>query len=232
MLVKELLKDVPYNMISDNGLWDVNIDNVSYNTFNIKENTLYLLIPGFSFNPYEKVDEIYATSKVKLFVTEKPLPGKPYVLVDNSKIAFSIICRNYFNIDFDKLLLFGVTGTNGKTTTNYLLENILLASNRKVVRIGTTEYKIIDKKVEANNTTPGIYEIFEMISEGFKNGARGICMEVSSHALDQNRVFGLKFDVAIFTNLTGDHLDYHKTMESYYEAKQKLFTKEYSKKLQ
>jgi len=71
-----------------------------------------------------------------------------------------------------------------------------------------------------------------MISEGFKNGARGICMEVSSHALDQNRVFGLKFDVAIFTNLTGDHLDYHKTMESYYEAKQKLFTKEYSKKLQ
>jgi UDP-N-acetylmuramoyl-L-alanyl-D-glutamate--2,6-diaminopimelate ligase len=229
MLVRELLKGISVKRISDDNLYDINVENISFNTKDIKPNSAFVLVKGINFDPYEKVDEIFNSKNVRLFITEKPLPEKPYVLVENTRKTFGIICRNFFNIDFIKMKFIGITGTNGKTTTNYLIDSILKVSGHKTIRIGTTEYMIVDEKIEANNTTPGIYDIFEMIAKGVKKGATAVCMEVSSHALDQDRVYGLNFDVAIFTNLTGDHLDYHKTMEHYYQSKKKLFTKEYSK---
>lgn len=229
MLVKDLLKGIDIVKISNSEILNEEIENVSINTNKITDNSAFILIIGTTFNPYDKVEDIYKTGKVKLFISEKELPGKPYILLKNCREALGIICKNFYNIDLDKFLLIGVTGTNGKTTTNYIMDSILTKSGRKTIRIGTTEYKVLDKVLEANNTTPGTYELFEIIHEGSKKGADSLCMEVSSHALDQNRAAGLKFDTAIFTNLTGDHLDYHKTMEEYYAAKRKLFTEQASK---
>ncbi len=229
MLVRELIRGIEVKEVSDDNLLDFELSNISFNTNDIKPNSAFVLIKGSSFDPYEKVDEIFSSGKVKLFITEKRLEKYPYILVENCRKAFGLLCRNYFNIDFGKVKLFGVTGTNGKTTTNYLIDAILKSAGIKTIRIGTTEYMVVDERIDANNTTPGIYEIFEMIQRGVQKGAGAVCMEVSSHALDQDRVYGLKFDVAIFTNLTGDHLDYHKSMENYYESKKRLFSEEYSK---
>lgn len=229
MLVRDILKGVEVLKLSKDRLLDLSVENISINTNRIKENSVYILISGSNFNPYEKIDEIYNTNKVKLFFSDRELGDKPFIMLNDCRMELHKICRNFFGINFDEMLMFGVTGTNGKTTTNYLLDSILKVEKRKTIRIGTTEYKIVDEVIEANNTTPGTYDIFELIYRGYRKGASAVCMEVSSHALDQKRVAGLIFDVAIFTNLTGDHLDYHKTMEEYYLAKKKLFTKGYSK---
>lgn len=230
MLVKNLIEGIEIKEVSENKIFEMEIDNLSFDTRGIKSDSAFILIKGSSFDPYEKVKEIYDSGKVKFFISEKRIENYPYLLVENCRKAFGLLCRNYFGIDFSRILLFGVTGTNGKTTTNYLVDSILKAAEFKTIRIGTTEYMIVDESIDANNTTPGIYEIFEMIKKGVEKGGCAVCMEVSSHALEQDRVFGLKFDVAIFTNLTGDHLDYHKSMENYYESKKKLFTEEYSRR--
>ncbi|MCX8084518.1 MAG: UDP-N-acetylmuramoyl-L-alanyl-D-glutamate--2,6-diaminopimelate ligase [Calditerrivibrio sp.] len=229
MLAKYLLNGVEYCSISDTKLLELEVMDISFNTNDIKEQSVFVLIKGSSFDPYKVVDDLYRSGKVLFFISEIPLQGIPCVVVSNCRSAFGIICRNLFDIDFRKVKLFGVTGTNGKTTTNYLIDNILRKAGYKTVRIGTTDYCIVDEKYEAVNTTPGIYDIFSMIRQGLTKGGNAVCMEVSSHALDQGRVFGLNFDVSVFTNLSGDHLDYHKTMEDYYQAKRKLFTKQYSK---
>jgi len=230
MLVNQLISGLDIKEISDNALLSINIDNLSFNSNDIKPNSVFVLIKGSSFDPYTKVDDIFSSGKVLCFITEQRLENKPYILVENSRKAFGILCRNFFSIDFSRFKLYGVTGTNGKTTTNYLIDSILKKAGFKTVRIGTTEYMVVDEKLEANNTTPSIYDIFSMLDNGVKKGATAACMEVSSHALDQDRVYGLHFDAAVFTNLTGDHLDYHKSMENYYLAKKKLFTNEYSKR--
>jgi UDP-N-acetylmuramoyl-L-alanyl-D-glutamate--2,6-diaminopimelate ligase len=117
----------------------------------------------------------------------------------------------------------GITGTNGKTTTAYLVESLLNAAARKTVLVGTIEYHVAGDVRPSVHTTPESRDLFELMAEGVSRGATELVTEVSSHALDQGRAFGVNFDVAIFTNLTRDHLDYHKTLESYYAAKRLLF---------
>ena len=113
-----------------------------------------------------------------------------------------------------------ITGTNGKTTSSYILENIL----EKTSRIGTTGNRILDEEFETVNTTPESLELIKLINESVKRGVEYFIMEVSSHALEIGRVNMLEFDSAIFTNLTQDHLDFHKTMENYFNAKKKMFS--------
>ena len=125
----------------------------------------------------------------------------------------------------EDIKLIGITGTNGKTTSCYLIYQALNKVNLKCAYIGTIGF-YLDKKIkDLNNTTPGILDIYEMILEAKKNGCKYVVMEVSSHALAQDRVYSLLYDIAIITNLTEDHLDYHKNMEDYAKAKQKLFNK-------
>ena len=120
------------------------------------------------------------------------------------------------------LKIIGITGTNGKTTSTYLFESILGKEN--VARIGTVEYKIGDEVIEAPNTTPESLDIVKMCKKAVEKGLEYLVMEVSSHALSLGRVDMLEFDVASFTNLTLDHLDYHENMDNYFQAKRKLFT--------
>lgn len=130
---------------------------------------------------------------------------------------------NWFNNPAKKLKVIGVTGTNGKTSVSYMIKQILEECGKKVGLIGTIQNVIADEVLPSKNTTPSSYELNSMFALMLKAGCEYCVMEVSSHALDQNRVYGIDFEVAIFTNLTQDHLDYHITMENYMNAKKKLF---------
>lgn len=144
--------------------------------------------------------------------------------VENGRHTLAAISANFFAHPEGKLYLSGVTGTNGKTTTTYLLESMLRSSGRICILAGTIEYHVAGEIRPSLHTTPESRDIFQLLTEGVAAGATEAVMEVSSHALDQGRVWGLHWDTAVFTNLTQDHLDYHGDMESYFQAKAKMFS--------
>jgi len=144
-------------------------------------------------------------------------------LVSHGRTVLAALAANYFAHPEEKLKLIGVTGTNGKTTTAFIAEAMLNAAGRKCVLVGTIEVHIAGEVQSTPHTTPESRDLFELMSEGVRRGATEMVMEVSSHALDQGRVASLPFDVAVFTNLTRDHLDYHGTMEEYFAVKKRLF---------
>ncbi|HEY4048273.1 MAG TPA: UDP-N-acetylmuramoyl-L-alanyl-D-glutamate--2,6-diaminopimelate ligase [Acidobacteriaceae bacterium] len=143
--------------------------------------------------------------------------------IPHGRRALATLSANFFGHPEEQLKLSAVTGTNGKTTTAFLLEAMLSHQGRTTILVGTIEYHVAGKVKPSPHTTPESRDLFELFREGLDAGASEAVMEVSSHALDQGRVFGLTFDVAIFTNLTRDHLDYHGSMENYFAAKRKLF---------
>src|SRR5581483_5579105 len=137
--------------------------------------------------------------------------------------ALALLSANFCGHPADRLVITGITGTNGKSTTAFILESILEAAGRKSVLIGTIEYHVAGKILPAPHTTPESLELNRILAKAVADGATEAVMEVSSHALEQQRVYAIPFEVAVFTNLTRDHLDYHKTMEGYFAAKQILF---------
>src|SRR4029077_11858964 len=126
---------------------------------------------------------------------------------------------NFYKRPAERLAVTGITGTNGKSTTAFLLESILAAAGRKSALIGTIEYHVAGRIMPAAHTTPEALELNRILGEALGQGATEAMMEVSSHALEQQRVYGIPFDVAVFSNLTRDHLDYHSTMEEYFLSK-------------
>ena len=157
------------------------------------------------------------------FAAATAYPAIAVIEVAHGRRALAAIAANFFAHPEAQLKLSGVTGTNGKTTTAFLLEAMLRHQGRKTVLAGTIEYHAAGRIFPAPHTTPESRDLLELFREGVDGGATEAVMEVSSHALDQERVSGLHFDVAIFTNLTRDHLDYHGSMENYFAAKRKLF---------
>jgi UDP-N-acetylmuramoyl-L-alanyl-D-glutamate--2,6-diaminopimelate ligase len=146
-----------------------------------------------------------------------------WAVVPNGRRALARVSANFYKKPAERIAVTGITGTNGKSTTAFLLESILTAAGRKSALIGTIEYHVAGKVLPAPHTTPEALELNRIFNEALGHGATDAVMEVSSHALAQERVFGVPFDVAVFTNLTRDHLDYHKTMEEYFAAKRVLF---------
>jgi UDP-N-acetylmuramoyl-L-alanyl-D-glutamate--2,6-diaminopimelate ligase len=147
----------------------------------------------------------------------------PHVLVDNTHIALGLLAQGFEGNPAGKLVNVGVTGTNGKTTVAHLIYNILEATGHETALLGTIEYKTGHRSVEANATTPDPLTLAGATSEMVRAGRTHLVMEVSSHALDQDRTAGINFRVGVFTNISGDHFDYHKTMENYVGAKRRLF---------
>ena len=143
--------------------------------------------------------------------------------VAHGRRALGRLSANFYGRPAERLANTGVTGTNGKTTTTFLIESILNVPRKRTILIGTIEYHVLGRVIPAPHTTPESLELNQMFAQGLKDGATETVMEVSSHALEQQRVYGIPYDVAVFTNLTRDHLDYHKTMESYFESKRILF---------
>jgi UDP-N-acetylmuramoyl-L-alanyl-D-glutamate--2,6-diaminopimelate ligase len=147
-----------------------------------------------------------------------------WIEVEHGRHALALAARNLFGRPDERLSLTGITGTNGKTTTSYLVDSILRAVGKTTALIGTIEYHLGDRVIPAVNTTPESLDLYRLFAELEQMGGTFVTMEVSSHALALGRVYGMQFHTGVFTNLTRDHLDFHHTMEEYFAAKQTLFT--------
>lgn len=156
-------------------------------------------------------------------VVQVPRPGVAWAQVPHGRRALARLSANFYKRPAERIANTGITGTNGKSTTAFLIESILRTAGRKTALMGTIEYHVAGKVLPAPHTTPEALELNRLLAEGLGEGVTESVMEVSSHALAQQRVFGIPFDVAVFTNLTRDHLDYHGSMEEYFRAKQVLF---------
>jgi len=205
------------------------IKSVHYRAQDVKPGGLFVAVSGFRADGHDFIDEALARGASAVVVqkpVEKPV-GKNSVVVEveNTRKALSEISANFYENPSGKLSVTGITGTNGKTTTAYLIESILSAAGVNVGVIGTINYRYLGKTFENPVTTPESLDLQRILSDMLKEGITHVIVEVSSHALDLFRVHNCWFDVGVFTNLTRDHLDYHDDMESYGSCKEKLFTK-------
>lgn len=223
--MNEIFRDVEYEILKEGKKFE--IKGIEYDSRKIKEDFIFVAMAGNTVDGHNFIQKAI-DSGAKIIITEKNINILEYknaddvsfVLVKNIRKKLGIIASNYYGYPQNKIKIIGITGTNGKTTSSFILENIL----EKTARIGTTGNRILDEEFEAVNTTPESLELIKLIDKSVKKGADYFIMEVSSHALEIGRVDMLKFDSAIFTNLTQDHLDFHKTMENYFNAKKKIFS--------
>lgn len=222
MVINELFKDVEYKIlqkISD----EIKGEDLEFDSRKIKQGDVFIALEGSIVDGHTFISKAIENG-AKTILVEKDVDkveGINYFLVDGLREKMGIIASNFYGYPQNQLKIVGVTGTNGKTTTTYILESIL--GEKNVARIGTVEYKIGDEIIPAPNTTPSSLEIIKICKKALEKNIKYLIMEVSSHGLDIGRVNMLRFEAGIFTNLTLDHLDYHKTMENYYLAKRKLF---------
>jgi UDP-N-acetylmuramoyl-L-alanyl-D-glutamate--2,6-diaminopimelate ligase len=205
---------------------DAPVSGLEYDSRRVKAGDLFLAMRGETSDGNKFIDKAIATGAVAIVTdspTEKPRAGVAWAQVAHGRRALARLSANFYKRPAERLAITGVTGTNGKSTVAFLVESILTAEDRKSALVGTIEYHVSGKILPAPHTTPEALDLNRILSEALGDGATEAVMEVSSHALAQQRVYGIPFDVAIFTNLTRDHLDYHHTMEEYFAAKQVLF---------
>ena len=188
----------------------------------VEENSLFFCIKGVQSDGHDYAESALEKGALGI-VVEKDLGLPKQIIIDSTHYVYAIACGNFFGNPAEKLKLLGVTGTNGKTTITYIVKGILEACGKKVGLIGTIENQIGDVSLQARHTTPDPHQLHAFFARMVEAGCEYVIMEVSSHSLEQERVAGLKFESATFTNLTKDHLDYHGTMENYFTAKSKLF---------
>ncbi len=203
-------------------LANVEISGLTCDSSQVKSGYVFVCIKGEKFDGHTFANDAINRGAA-VVVTERDLGIANQIIVEDTRAAFAIMSANWFGNPAKRLKLIGVTGTNGKTSVTYMLKQILESTGAKVGLVGTIQNMIGDEVLAAKNTTPSAYELNSLFSLMVNAGCEYAVMEVSSHALDQKRVYNLEFDAAIFTNLTQDHLDYHKTMDNYLDAKRKLF---------
>jgi UDP-N-acetylmuramoyl-L-alanyl-D-glutamate--2,6-diaminopimelate ligase len=202
------------------------VTSVEYDSRCVKPGSLFLAMHGGTSDGNRFIDRALEAGAVAIVTdsaTENPREGAAWAVVPHGRRALARISENFYKRPAERLAITGITGTNGKSTTAFLVEAILSAAGRKSVLIGTIAYHVAGRTYPAPHTTPEALELARLFSEAVGQGATDAVMEVSSHALAQQRIFGVPFDVAAFTNLTRDHLDYHKTMAEYFAAKRVLF---------
>jgi UDP-N-acetylmuramoyl-L-alanyl-D-glutamate--2,6-diaminopimelate ligase len=210
---------------------DIDVHRIQYDSRKIERGDCFVALRGAGTDGHKFVEAaVEKGAKVVVLEQDATLPDSYFmhthvvkVVVPDSRKALALLSANFFGLPSRDLTMIGVTGTNGKTTTTHLVKAILEAAGQRVGLIGTIEYKIGDEVIPASHTTPESLELNGMLAQMLKSGCQSVSMEVSSHALHQSRVFGIDYDVAVFTNLTQDHLDYHGTMDEYFKAKKILF---------
>lgn len=202
---------------------DFKVKGITYDSRKVQDGYIFAAVAGYKEDGSKYIDE--AVSKgAKAILTdsmnvEKPKEAKVNVIAsDNVRRDIAVLSREYWG--HPDMQLFGITGTNGKTTVSYLMKKIYETAGKKTSVLGTNGYIVGDRQIESKLTTPDSPEIYSMLSD---NDSDACFMEVSSIALDLYRVYGLRFDCAVFTNLTSEHLDFHLTMDNYFGAKKKLF---------
>ena len=202
------------------------ITGVEYDSRCIGPGKVFVAMKGETSDGNRFIDAAIAAGAVAIVTDsseETPRPGVAWAQVPHGRRALARLSANFYKRPAERLANTGITGTNGKSTTAFLIESVLRAAGRKTALVGTIEYHVAGKVLSAPHTTPESLELNRLLAEGLTEGVTESVMEVSSHALEQQRVFGIPFDVAVFTNLTRDHLDYHGTMAEYFRAKQVLF---------
>jgi len=226
MKLKELLQGCnSLNITLNNSLsLDRDILNVAYDSRKVKQGCLFVAIRGEKYDGHDFIPEVIEKGAIAVIGERDLREGKiVYIRVKDSRRALACVAHNFCGMPSQNLSLIGVTGTNGKTTTTYLLKSILETWGKKVGLIGTIHYIIKDRVYPAPYTTPESLEFHGLLKDMLSSGCTHVISEVSSHALAQYRVDKAVFKVAVFTNLTRDHLDFHKTMEDYFRAKERLF---------
>jgi UDP-N-acetylmuramoyl-L-alanyl-D-glutamate--2,6-diaminopimelate ligase len=206
------------------GSLDREVESIAYDSRRVQGNTLFVAIRGEKSDGHQFVDQAIEQG-ASVIVAEREIssPRATCLVVDNSRSALADLSAAFYGMPARKLKMAAVTGTNGKTTTTFLIKHICEKAGLRCGLLGTVQYEIGDRILPAIRTTPEALDIQELLAQIVNAGGRAAAMEVSSHALAQERTRGIEWDVAVFTNLTQDHLDFHRTMENYFEAKAKLF---------
>ncbi len=205
---------------------DCAVKGLDYDSRRVRPAWMFVAMRGESTDGNRYIDAAIAAGAVAVVTdstAEAPRDGVAWAVVAHGRRALARLSANFYKKPGERLRVTGVTGTNGKTTTAFILEAILQAAGRKNALVGTVEYHLPGEVLAAPHTTPESLELNQMFARALAHGATEAVMEVSSHALQQQRIFGIPFDVAIFSNLTQDHLDYHGTMAEYFASKRILF---------
>lgn len=221
----ELIRNLA--VLKTKGDMKVDISGIAYHSQRIKPNFLFVAIDGSRTSGSKFIDEAVRKGAVAVATNQPGVvnAGAATLLhVEDPKIFLAQVSNRFYNFPAQEVNLVGITGTNGKTTTAYLAKAILDRAGKTSGLLGTIQYFDGENWIKAENTTPESLDIIQMLTKLVHKGIKYCILEVSSHGLELNRVFDLQFQIAVFTNLTQDHLDFHKTFESYKQAKMKLFT--------
>ena len=201
------------------------VESIAYDSRRVQRNGLFVALRGEKSDGHQFIDQAVEKGAT-VIVTEEEVqsPRATCVVVENTRAALADLAGAFYQQPARRLKLAAVTGTNGKTTTTFLIKHICEKAGLRCGLLGTVRYEIADRVLPAVRTTPESLDVYDLLAQMVNAGCKAAAMEVSSHALTQDRVRGLEWDVAVFTNLTQDHLDFHGTMEKYFEAKTRLFT--------
>jgi UDP-N-acetylmuramoyl-L-alanyl-D-glutamate--2,6-diaminopimelate ligase len=223
MQLKALLEAIEPLHVS--GRTDLEIEEIVSDSRKARPGSLFVAIPGQTDDGHRFVSETVARGAVGVVVSRSVHAPGPVTVIEvaDSRRALALLAGRFFGDPSSRLRLTGVTGTNGKTTATYLIRQILRAAGRRVGLLGTVAYEIEEERRSAPNTTPDALTLQRLLAEMADRGIEEAVMEVSSHALELDRVVGCEFDAAVFTNLSQDHLDFHGTLERYFAAKERLF---------
>jgi len=201
------------------------VTGVEYDSRKVKPGDAFVAMKGDSSDGNRFIAQAVAAGATAVITDSEVAPaGIAWARVNHGRRALALASANFYGHPAQRIALTGITGTNGKSTTAFLLESIFQAAGRKTALVGTIEYHVAGNVLAAPHTTPESLELQRLFQESVAAGETEAVMEVSSHALAQERTYGIPFDVAVFTNLTRDHLDYHGTMDEYFAAKRLLFS--------
>ncbi len=223
MQLKTLLVAIPVRQVI--GTLDRTVESIAYDSRRVQRNGLFVALRGEKADGHEFIGQaIEKGASVIVAEREQRNPRVTCLVVESTRTALSDLSAAFYGHPARRLKLTAVTGTNGKTTTTFLIKHICERAGLRCGLIGTVRYEIGERILPAIRTTPQSLDLQELLAQIANAGCKAAAMEVSSHALAQDRVRGLEWNVAVFTNLTQDHLDFHKSMESYFDSKTKLFT--------
>jgi UDP-N-acetylmuramoyl-L-alanyl-D-glutamate--2,6-diaminopimelate ligase len=219
--LNELLRRLPDAELTGEGV--VEVSEVTHDSRRVSSGSLFVAIHGLVTDGNQFVDQARKKGAAAIVSELPPRPGGTWVKVVDARLALAVLSAAALGDPAEKLGLVGVTGTNGKTTTTHLIDAVLRTAGEKVGLVGTVHYRIGDRLTTAVRTTPESSDLQALFREMVDAGCRRAVLEVSSHSLELKRVHGCRFEVAVFTNLTRDHLDFHGDMDRYFEAKRRLF---------
>lgn len=222
MKLVELLNGVEVKEII--GSEHLNITGIAFSSLEVKPGNIFVCITGFKTDGHKYAEDAISRGAIAV-IAERDISelGVTCVICENTRLALAIASANFYDHPEKKFRLIGITGTNGKTTTTYLVKSVLESLGYKVGLIGTNQNMVGNEVIPSKHTTPDSLELMQLFSHMAEKGAEYVVMEVSSHSLALDRVTACTFDVGAFTNITQDHLDFHETMEKYLEAKGILY---------